>query len=185
MKKFLAGVGVTLALVLLIAGAYYLGSQNLLPFPSASPSPSPTASLVPNPSPFTPIEPSPTPSATPSQSQTRDNIIAAIESQNTAALDGLMATTVQVRLEATECCGPLTPADAIAQLDYLNPAVNWDFDPSNPTIQALNTQVPTYYGPDHIVGVAANGYTIGIELDADGLISAISMSVHYDLLITP
>ncbi len=48
-----------------------------------------------------------------------DNIEAAISSGNTAALEGYLANPNTFIIAASECCGPQTPIETIAGLDYL------------------------------------------------------------------
>ena len=51
-----------------------------------------------------------------------DNLKASIESGNTAALEGYLSSPVNFIIAASECCGPLTPLEAISGLDYLSGA---------------------------------------------------------------
>ena len=65
----------------------------------------------------------PTPSPVPTVSASlAENIVAAIDTMNTAALEGYMATSVNVVYAATEFGGPRTPAQAVGDLDYLSSA---------------------------------------------------------------
>ena len=51
-----------------------------------------------------------------------DNIVAALNTGNTAAIEGYLANPVNFILAATECCGPVTPAEAITNLAYVGDA---------------------------------------------------------------
>ena len=132
--------------------------------------------------------PSPT-SAPPPISQTKpevdvsEQIIAAITSKNTQALEGYMADTVQVRLEASGCCGPITRSEALSQLSYLDQAVGWNFDPANQILIDLAAAVPDYYGSGWIVGVASNEYLVSFKLNDQNKIEAYNLAVTYKLLI--
>lgn len=128
-------------------------------------------------------------SAPPSISQTKqeidvsEQIITAITSKNTQALEGYMANTVQVRLEASGCCGPISKSEALSQLSYLDPAIGWSFDPSNQILIDLAAAVPDYYGSDWIVGVASNEYLASFKLNDQNKIEAYNLAVTYKLLI--
>ena len=79
-----------------------------------------------------PDESSPTPSAveeTPIVAEPEglsasdiENIVAALDTGNTAAIEGYLADPVNVILAATECCGPITPAEVITNLAYVGDA---------------------------------------------------------------
>jgi hypothetical protein len=78
-------------------------------FPDSTATAEPTATAKP-----TSVPPSPVPAHT--DAYVREQVIASITSKNTQALEGYMADSVLVRLEATECCGPLPRMDAMSQL---------------------------------------------------------------------
>ena len=115
----------------------------------------------------------------------KETIRAVVETQNTQPLLGYMADSVSVILEATECCGPVTKAEAVKQLEYLNDATApWNFDQTNDTIKQLKAQEPTKYGPDSAyVGIAANEYTVSFKFDASNKINGITMAVSYKLVL--
>jgi hypothetical protein len=174
MRKYLIGAALTLLVLSLAAGAYYYGTQKgIFNKPSQTPG-------VENDLPTT--EPSPTYQPQPII-DVSEQIIAAITSKNTQALEGYMANTVQVRLEASGCCGPITKAEAMSQLSYLDPAVGWSFDPANPIIVDLATNAPDYYGNGWIVGVASNEYIVSFKLNNQNLIEAYNLGASYKLLI--
>ena len=147
MRNYFLGIVTILTLTAIIGGAYYFGmqksppsSQNTQTVPTVMEKSSTTTA----PSPTTKVKP---------KVDVSEQIIAAITSKNTQALEGYMADIVQVRLESSSCCGPITSAEAASQLSYLDPAVGWSFDPTNPTLIDLATAVPDYYGVGWIVGV--------------------------------
>jgi hypothetical protein len=61
-----------------------------------------------------------------------ENLRASIESGNTAALEQYLTNPVNFIIAASECCGPLTPLEAISGLDYISAAVG----PWSPTPDA-------------------------------------------------
>jgi hypothetical protein len=177
MRNYLLGIVSILILVAVVGGAYYFGTQKSTPGPQeASITPSATDK-----SPST-IAPSPTPQAEP-EVDVSEQIVAAMTSKNTQALEGYMADTVQVRLEASGCCGPITKAEAVSQLSYLDPAVGWNFDPTNPILINLATAVPDYYGSGWIVGVASNEYLVSFKLNNQNKIEAYNLAATYTLLL--
>ena len=181
MKQFIAGILVTLTVIVLVGGAFYLGTSRSQNTPSPAID-SPTATQA-SPQPQATPQ-APTPSSSPQTSLT-DTITAAIQSGNTAALEGLLVNPTQVRLEATECCGPLTPQEVITQLAYIDAGTNWDFTAANPIAAQLAIASPQFYGGDAIVGTSANKYTVSFIPNAQNQIEAISMTVNYELLLGP
>ncbi len=181
MRNYLLGIVSILILITVVGGAYYFGTQKSTPGPeevSTTPSAAPSAT---DKSPSI-ITPSPTPQAEP-EVDVSEQIIAAMTSKNTQALEGYMADTVQVRLEASGCCGPITKAEAVSQLSYLDPAVGWNFDPTNPILINLAAAVPDYYGSGWIVGVASNEYLVSFKLNNQNKIEAYNLASTYKLLL--
>lgn len=137
--------------------------------------PTPTQALK-TPAPSVPIA-SPTASIT-----LQENIQAAIESKNTAALEGYMNDTVFVLLYASECCGQKTKADAVGQLSYLNPAkAPWNWNQNDPTIVKIKTSQPSTFGKG-MIGISGNKYTVSFEI-VNNKISSYYLSPTYELLI--
>ena len=136
MKNYLLGIVSTLVLLAVTGGAYYLGQKKPTSIHSEVPlTPSPTSKSSPT------ATPSPTLQAKP-DTYVSEQIIAAITVKNTQPIEGYMADTVNVRLESSSCCGIIAKSEAMSQLSYLDPAVGWDFDPSNPTLVNLAATVP-------------------------------------------
>jgi hypothetical protein len=78
-----------------------------------------------------------------------DNIAAAVSSGNTAALEGYLARSVNFIIAASECCGPLTPLEAIGELEYLNFATGpWTYPVSAASIAEYRTHFYGQYFPD-------------------------------------
>lgn len=161
---------------LLIFCAVILAACKITVFPEPTSTVEPTVTVEPTaiPSPPTPAHPA---------AYVMEQIIAAITSKNTQALEGYMADTVQVRLEATECCGPLTKQEAMMQLSYIDPATGWNFDPTNPVIMDLAAAIPDHYGGDWIVGVASNEFVAAFKLNNQNKIEAYNLAVTYKILI--
>lgn len=179
MRNYIIGAVLILFILALAGGAYYFGTQKSTPSPQESiVTPTiipqeeslPETVISPNAQPFPPIN-------------VEEQIIAALTSKNTQPLEGYMMDTVQVRLEASGCCGPISKMEAVAQLSYLNPAVGWDFSLTNPIIVSLATNAPGYYGSDWIVGVASNEYIVSFKLNNQNKIEAYNLGASYKLLI--
>jgi len=176
MRNFLLGIVSVLILIAVGGGIYFFGIKKSIPSQQeASTTPLVTDKSSPT------ATPSPTPQAKP-KINVSEQIIAAMTSKNTQALEGYMADTVQVRLEASGCCGPITRAEAMSQLSYLDPAVGWNFDPTNPILVNLATVVPDFYGSDWIVGVASNEYLVSFKLNNQNKIEAYNLAATYKLL---
>jgi len=176
MRKYIIGAVSVLLILGLAIGSYYYGKQKSTSSTQETTLVTPTEGNLPTAEPSPTIQPEPT-------IDVSEQIVAAITSKNTQALEGYMADTVQVRLEASGCCGPITKAEAISQLSYLDPAVGWSFDPANPIIISLATNVPNYYGSGWIVGVASNEYIVSFKLNNQSKIEAYNLGASYTLLI--
>lgn len=180
MQKYIIGVASLLGLLGLAIGAYHYGIQNSTSSTQKTTLANPTQISETEQSLLT-TESSPTFQPQPAI-DVSEQIVAAITSKNTQALESYMTDTVQVRLEASGCCGPITKAEAINQLSYLDPAVGWNFDPTDPIIINLAANVPDYYGSDWIVGVASNEYIVSFKLNNQNKIEAYNLGASYKLL---
>lgn len=170
----------TLAVVLIllaILGYFIFQNQQLIKQLSTS-SPSPQiSSPLPSPS---PAPSSPSPSPTPSSEVLRENIEAAINSKNTAALVTFMTNTVQVILQATECCGPMTPTEAESQLSYISEGTPFNFNQTDPTIVNLKNKNPELAG--QFIGISKNQeHLIALNINSQNKIDSIRMSVSWKL----
>ncbi|MBU0572110.1 hypothetical protein KKE60_00175 [Patescibacteria group bacterium] len=175
MRKYIIVVLSTLFVSGLAVGAYYYGTQKST-FDNKK-------EILENPTQLPNTEENlPTAESQPSI-DVSEQIVAAITSKNTQALEGYMADIVQVRLESSGCCGPITKAEAISQLSYLDSAVGWSFDPTNPIIINLATSVPDFYGSGWLVGVADNEYIVSFKLNNQNKIEAYNLGASYKLLI--
>ena len=177
MRNYFFGIFSVMILLLVVGGLCFIVPQKSTSNPQEV-SIAPTAT---NDSSST-TAPPPTSQAQP-QVDVSEQIIAAITSKNTQALEGYMEDTVQVRLEASGCCGPISKAEAVSQLSYLDLAVGWDFDPANQILIDLAAAVPDYYGNGWIVGAASNEYLVSFKLNDQGKIEAYNLAATYKLLI--
>lgn len=125
-------------------------------------------------------------SATSATAETIANIKASVASDNTAALEGYMATGVTVVRAATDGAanGPLTPAEAIKSLEYLKDATDpWNFDLPVATLMKYRAgDYKTFFPESAVVGKSANNYVVSFTFNSAGKISGIFMSVSADLL---
>ena len=169
MRNYLLGVITALLLTILVGGGYYYYIRL---------SPQKPAAIS--------VAVDPTPTLSPlvgEETDVAEQIVSAITSKNTQALEGYMADTVQVRLESSGCCGPISRSEAMAQLSYLDPATGWSFEATNPIIVSLSTASPDYYGSEWIVGVATNEYLVSFKLNNQNKIEAYNLASTYKLLV--
>jgi cytoskeletal protein RodZ len=112
------------------------------------------------------------------------NIKASISSGNTAALEGYMASSVNVILAASEGIGLRTPVQAIGDLQYLDSATDpWDFDLPAATLSAYGSgDYAQYFPSGAVVGKSANNYVISFTFNSSGKISGIFISPDAGLL---
>jgi hypothetical protein len=114
----------------------------------------------------------------------KDNISSAINTKNTAALEGYMASAVTVVLAASEKGGTETPAQATQSVEYtFNGTAPWDFNLSAATLSSYKAGFYKQYFPDGAyVGKAANEHIVSFGFDCNNKINLIFMSVSDDLL---
>lgn len=120
-------------------------------------------------------------SASPSLAQ---NIAAAIGSQNTGALQGYMATSVNVVIAASEKSGNVTAAQAVTDLDYTKTGTApWNFSLPSNELAAYKTGFYKQYFPDTAyVGKAQDNLVVSFGFDCNGKINTIFMAANADLL---
>jgi len=112
-----------------------------------------------------------------------ENIKSSITSGNTAALEGYMASSVNVILAASEGIGPSTPASAVSSISNFITSNNtsWDYNFSLPvaTINSYQSGGYKQYFPDNaIVGKATNSKVISFSFDCDGKINTVFLATH-------
>lgn len=109
----------------------------------------------------------------------KSNIEASITSGNTAALEGYMASSVKVIIAASEGLGDRTPAQAVGDVDYLNPGGTntWDFALPAATINAYKAgSYKQYFPTGSLVGKAADKHVVSFQFDCKGKISGVFMA---------
>ena len=116
MKKLIIVLVISAALIFTAVVGYLLFQNQKLTNQLTQTSPSPTPKE-------TVQKPQESPLSTPlSKAMTllelQENIKASVNSSNTQAMTSYMTNTVQVILQATECCGEQTPDKAVAQASY-------------------------------------------------------------------
>ena len=111
-----------------------------------------------------------------------DNIKASITSGNTAALEGYMATSVNVVFPANEgVSGMQIPTQAVTQItNFITQDIstwNYDFALSAATLTGYQQGTFAQYFPSiALVGKAPNNQVISFSFDCDGKISTVFMA---------
>lgn len=113
-----------------------------------------------------------------------ENIEASITSGNTAALEGYMATKVNVILAASEGIGERTPAQAVSDItSFINGAGAWDFNLPEATIDSYAGAFYAQYFPEGaVVGKSASSKVISFSFDCNGKIKTVFLSSSADIL---
>lgn len=179
MRKYII-VALILVVIILATGAGYLIFQNqkLTRQFSKLASPSPTLSHPQSTSPSPVSLPTPSPKLTAKEVQ--ENIEAAVNSGNTAAIGTFTANPVSVILQATECCGPKTPDEAVTQLAYVSEGAPFNFNQNLDLIKSLKIKNLELDGK--FIGISQNKeHLVAFGLNADNRITDIRMSVSYKL----
>ena len=115
------------------------------------------------------------------------NIEASITSGNTAALEGYMASSVNVIIAASEGLGMKTPTEAVSGISTFitNDPASWDydFDLSASLVGSYSKGFYGQYFPDNAVAAkASNQKVISFSFDCDGKISTVFLAANADLL---
>lgn len=116
-----------------------------------------------------------------------ENIQASITSGNTAALEGYMASTVNVILAATEAYGPQTPTQAVSSISSFisDDNTSWDYDFALP-VATLNAyyqgEYSQYFSNIDVVGKATNNKVISFSFDCNGKIDTVFLANNSELL---
>jgi hypothetical protein len=121
----------------------------------------------------------------------KDNIRDAINSDNTAALEGYMASSVKVVFAASEFAKPRTPAEAITDLGYINGSSGWSFAlPTATTNSYLAGSYGTgspggvnYFTPTTYFGKASDDVLVAFNFDSCAKINQVFISASADLLL--
>lgn len=112
------------------------------------------------------------------------NVTAAVESGNYAALDGYMADKITYAIAASSGQGTLTKAQALKQLEYLNSGTKpWNFNiDSAVLVKYKSGAYATYLNDDVIFGVSGNKYFVSFHLDSNNKIDQFFISSSTDIL---
>jgi hypothetical protein len=177
---------VTLAIVIFVIVAFLvafvLGAFRGTPQPAASPTP--TVISIPTPSVSSTRSATPTPTPTtdaplPPSADRVQHFAEAISSGNTAALEGDLAAPVNVILYGTECCGSVSPVDAINTLGNIEDdlTATWDFAPSAATLDGYRAGPYAEYFPvNAVVGISNTGHLVSFTLDPSGTVTTLFIS---------
>ena len=166
-----------LAILAAVGIYYYLNTQSNQNGPIAQGFP--TAEVL------LPADPNVIPSAGPTPSEEivdiNSVVEAAIKNENYESLLPYLANEVFVRLEASGCCGPLSPAEVVIQLSYLEPADTWDFGESDTKTNLA--QASEFYSVPYDAAIANNKMIFSYKVNQNGKIDAINLGATYELLI--
>ncbi|NCQ53849.1 hypothetical protein COV88_00565 [Candidatus Saccharibacteria bacterium CG11_big_fil_rev_8_21_14_0_20_41_19] len=113
------------------------------------------------------------------------NIKASITSGNTAALEGYMATSVNVIIAASEGVGPSTPAVAVSNITtFIADATSpWNFELAASVLSSYGQgSYDQYFPSTSIVGKSANNKVISFGFDANAKINTVFLSSSDSLL---
>jgi hypothetical protein len=118
---------------------------------------------------------------------TISNIEASITSGNTAALEGNIATSVNVIIAASEGLGAKTPTQAVTSItSFISPdPSSWDYDfsLSASTLSSYGKGSYSQYFPSNaVVGKATNKKVISFSFDCNAKISTVFLAANEDLL---
>lgn len=124
---------------------------------------------------------------TPGES-TLDNIKASIISGNTAALEGYMATSVNVALANSDGSSAKTATQAVAAItDFISASEatwNYNFSLSATTLASYRAGgFAKYFPTASLIGKNMNNKVISFSFDCNGKISTVFMATSEDLLI--
>lgn len=185
MLKFLAGLGVGITLLLVVAGAYFFGKGQLLSKTiTSSPVASPVETATDKSTQSTPVELPASQKEYVNPSVTIAAIEEAVPAKKYADLALYMADNVNVIIYASSCCGMYTKDKAIQQMSYLDKAVGpWDFSDTNPN--APKMRAGSAYFKDYAIGTSSNKYGVGFHLSNKYLIDGVTFVVDYTLLTQP
>src|SRR4030043_913928 len=142
-------------------------SPILSPQPTSSPQLSPT--LIPSPSPHLTL------------ANVKENIEAAVNSKNFAALTSYATRpTIDFIIMSSECCGPITPEEAVDQLKYVNSGLPLDFNQDTQLIKNLKRKNPQL--TDTFIGISKTQEQLAaFTIDSQNRISQVQVSVSWKL----
>ncbi|NTW61363.1 hypothetical protein HGB24_01575 [Candidatus Saccharibacteria bacterium] len=113
-----------------------------------------------------------------------ENVEASINSGNTAALEGYMASSVTSVLAASEAGGQATPSQAVANItSFIQGSEGWDFNLPTSVLNAYDAgEYGQYFSSNSTVGKASDTKVISFSYDCNNKINMVLMSQSSDLL---
>lgn len=117
----------------------------------------------------------------------RENIKAALDSQNTAVFSTYTTNPVKFVIAASEFGASITPDEAALELNYTHTATGpWDFNLPAATLSAYaaSSSYGQYFGDGMFVGRAASGMVLSFDFDCSGKVKQIFVAAD-ESLITP
>jgi hypothetical protein len=99
----------------------------------------------------------------------RENIVDAVSSGNTAALDGYLAPSVHITYCASEYEGDVTDHDLVIYdiSQETSPSATWDFDLPTSVVTGYHDSSPSYYDdfpPGAIVGLSSENKVLSFAI---------------------
>lgn len=128
---------------------------------------------------------SPSPKTTPTPTMTiaglQENIEAAVNSKNYAAIASYVTKPkVNFSLMSSECCQPQTPDEAASQMNYITEGVPMDFNQESVVVKNLKAKNPQL--ANTFIGISkAQEHSAAFTIDSNNKISAIQLSVSWKL----
>jgi hypothetical protein len=120
---------------------------------------------------------------TPTQ-ELKDNIKAALDTENTAVFETYVTDPVRYVLAASEYGGNVSPTEAATSLEYTHEATGpWDFNLPAATVAAWDAGFYIdHFDSNTYVGRAASGMVVAFDFDCDGKIKQIFVAADEDIL---
>jgi cytoskeletal protein RodZ len=114
----------------------------------------------------------------------KDNLSAAVSSQNYAADAGYMASQVNLVIAASEKGGLETPTQAVTDMDYLKDGTDpWNFNLPQATLTPWqNGFYKQYFSGTFFAGKAANNKVVSYGFDTCGKVNQVFMAADASLL---
>lgn len=177
MNRVVTGALLVLIVILIGGVGYYIfQNQKLINKLSQQPQ---TSQTSPSPQALKSTSPNTATSPSPSPINLKENIEAAVNSKNFAAIATYVTTPkVNFSLMSSGCCEPKTPEEAAAQMDYIKDGVPMDFNQQNPKIVHIKEKKPEFASA--FIGVSKSNEQVAIfVIDSNNKISAIQLSLSY------
>jgi hypothetical protein len=113
-----------------------------------------------------------------------ENIKASITSGNTAALEGYMASSVNVIFAASDGVGARTPTQAVSDVTgFIASSGTWNFNISASVLSSYGKgDYAQYFPATAVVGKSSANKVISFNFDCNGKISTVFMSADEALL---